>query len=172
MKEIDSEKELDELRGDIINRLNVLEKLLIHIISGIIKPHDKKLFNEIIMNNSVVSIGGKIKILKSIEIIDDKTYNQLMRLLSIRNGFAHSTVKSEIETEKFMEVFALDLESEDMLNELANNNTYFITTMNSNGGLKEKNFHELYEEYTKLEVECFKTVFELWKQHSGFMGSK
>jgi hypothetical protein len=42
------------------------------------------------MNGSIIGFGAKVKLLRSLSIIDEDEFSQLMQLANIGNGFAHS----------------------------------------------------------------------------------
>ncbi len=45
---------------------------------------------KVLMNSSIIGIGAKVKILRSLSIDDEDEFSRLMQLGNIRNGSAHS----------------------------------------------------------------------------------
>ena len=78
-----------EAKGWVIERLNHIELHIVSIISSFFNPKKKREFDKILMNNSIIGFGAKIKVLTNIDGFDPKIIKDLQELSSIRNGFAH-----------------------------------------------------------------------------------
>lgn len=80
---------LAEIRGWVIDRLIQIEYITNNIILEFFKPEKKQVFNDILLNSSVLDFGGKTKVLKNIGL-SKITIEKLRKIVSIRNGFAHA----------------------------------------------------------------------------------
>jgi hypothetical protein len=100
---------IEEARGWVLDRANQLERKINSIIIKYIQPSKNKnqFMDEIILNPSNITFGNKIKIINAIqsEIIKNKKglnketkssfkqlANELRKLCSIRNAFAHCII--------------------------------------------------------------------------------
>jgi hypothetical protein len=84
---------LAEAKGWIIDTLNEVERAMRLIITNHFQPaKNEDQFREIILNSSVIGYGAKAKSLHGMNIINKAVYDKIMRLGSIRNGFAHTIV--------------------------------------------------------------------------------
>lgn len=96
MKKIDKEvihkKSDEELRGWIIQSTNRIEASINPIITNYFQPKDKKLFQEIILNSSIMHIGSKYKVIGNIHPFESNKISQLRKLFAIRNYFAHADI--------------------------------------------------------------------------------
>ncbi|WP_289063334.1 hypothetical protein [uncultured Zobellia sp.] len=99
-KEHFSKYNREELRGSIIDHMNTIETNLNIIICGFIKPVNKDGFNKIILNSSIISLGGKLKILRNIDTFDNKIISQIQQVSSIRNAFAHVEILERLKLKK------------------------------------------------------------------------
>lgn len=89
----------------VLDRFNYIEKILTQIIAKYIEPSpSRKRFTELILlNNSIVSFGSKIKLffhMNAIENWIDIDKNKFHRLLQIRNQFTHSGTQCLLPREK------------------------------------------------------------------------
>ena len=141
----ESEKKLiknnEELRGLIIEKMNEIESKINQTISDYFEPKDRGDFIEIILNSSIISIGGKFKILKNIHSFDKKIIEDIQKISSIRNYFAHASI--------FGPYTVTITQGE---NSQVVNGPKQIRYMNSNGVIKQtptdvfiKEFHDLHK---------------------------
>lgn len=142
-----SEFNLEEIRGWIIDRMYQIETKIDFVISDYFDPRKKRDFEKIILNSSIVSIGGKMKILRNIESFDKNIINKIGKFSSIRNAFAHLPIiesvhigvindeKGGFKTSKILDIITQ------------------IEVMNSNGELKIKNVKEQIGEFFELNNE-------------------
>lgn len=142
-----SEFNLEEIRGWIIDRMYQIESKIDVVISDYFNPEKKRDFEQIILNSSIVSIGGKMKILRNIESFDKNIINKIGKFSSIRNAFAHLPMKESIrigiindEKGEFKSSKILEIITQ-------------IEVMNSNGELKMKNVKEQIGEFFELNKE-------------------
>jgi hypothetical protein len=91
-----SEFNLEEIRGWMIERMYQVETKIDFIISDYFKPEKKGDFEKVILNSSIISIGGKMKILRNIKLFDKNIINKIGKFSSIRNAFAHLPITESI----------------------------------------------------------------------------
>jgi len=90
-----------KIQGEIINKAIIIEKLIDNILLIYFKPENELLFISHILNSSVMHYGGKLKVLYGIinnhnDIrINNSEFENLRRLSSIRNSFAHTNIEDE-----------------------------------------------------------------------------
>jgi hypothetical protein len=84
------EKSNYEIRGWVIEKSNEIESKINLLITDYYLPKERSDFLEIIMNSSIVNMGGKYKILENISSFDNKIINHWRTINSIRNYFAHA----------------------------------------------------------------------------------
>ena len=79
--------------GNVVEKIKSIEYLLDCIIINRIEPKDLGFVQNIILNSSIITIGAKIKIIKTIckERNRDEDFQDLHKLINIRNLFAHET---------------------------------------------------------------------------------
>ncbi|MEX1013710.1 MAG: hypothetical protein WDZ80_00940 [Candidatus Paceibacterota bacterium] len=143
-------KELNaaEARGWVIERMNQIESNIDSKIADFVDPKDKHSFKKIILNSSIISTGGKLKILAGLKLLDKKTMNDIRELSSIRNAFAHS-------------VF---VHATEIMIDRKNNTTKGLASyhnmeiMNSDGVLKSKKAHEHLERFYELNERVGKAL--------------
>ncbi len=142
-----SEFNLEEIRGWIIDRMYQIESRIDFVISDYFDPRKKRDFEKIILNSSIISIGGKMKILRNIESFDKKIVDKIGKISSIRNAFAHLPIIESVhigvindEKGEFKSSKILDIITQ-------------IEVMNSNGELKIKNVKEQIREFYELNNE-------------------
>lgn len=135
-------KELNtlEVRGYTIDRLVQIEYKINQLILEFFAPNNPSIFNKVVLNNSILDIGGKLKILKNIGV-NSSLIENIRKLISIRNGFAHSPMLVGAK-------LIFDPDNKPVSHEV---NT-IINVMNAQGIIKSKNasewlaeFHDLYE---------------------------
>ena len=132
-----------EARGWVIDRMNQIESRLNSKITEFFEPDDEKKFKKVVLNSSVISIGGKLKILANCELIDSKLINKIRELSSIRNGFAHSILGHGSSI--------IIKEHEDGSKSTKGKESYhFLEVMNAQGKLKSKKVHKHLERFHKL----------------------
>jgi hypothetical protein len=84
---------LAEAKGWVIDTLNEVERAMSYIITNHFQPaKNEEQFKQIILNSSVIGYGPKAKSLHGMKVISKALYDKIMRLGSIRNGFAHTIV--------------------------------------------------------------------------------
>ncbi len=88
-----SEFSLDELRGWVIDRIYQIETSFDDIICTHYEPAKKNEFKKIVLNSSIITLGGKVKILANISNFDKKIITKIQKIISIRNAFAHLPVQ-------------------------------------------------------------------------------
>ena len=86
-------RESEQKIGNVVEKIKSIEYLLDCIIINRIEPKDLGFVQNIILNSSIISIGGKLKIIKTIckEKGKNDNFQDLHRLINIRNLFAHET---------------------------------------------------------------------------------
>ncbi|MBP0903243.1 hypothetical protein ACFSKN_14835 [Mariniflexile gromovii] len=84
-----------EIQGWVIDQFCQMEWRIDNIIMDYFKPENKRVFETVVLNSSVMSIGGKLKILSNIGI-NKTTIGKLRELSSIRNGFAHCSIGESV----------------------------------------------------------------------------
>lgn len=139
-----SGRNVEENRGWVINEMNKIEANMDNAIIEYFKPANPLKFQKVMLNSSIVPIGGKIKILGNIEKFDKKILEKIREISSIRNAFAHIPILMHFKFE-----------------ENANSNGDFkavsitdkIEVMNSAGILKLKTVKEELEKFSSLNNE-------------------
>lgn len=142
-----SEFNLEEIRGWIIDRMYQIESKIDFIISDYFKPEKKGDFEKIVLNSSIISIGGKMKILRNIKSFDKKIVDKIGKFSSIRNAFAHLPV-----TESIHIAFNKDEKGEFKSSEVFKVISQ-IEVMNASGELKMGKVEELIAEFYELNKE-------------------
>ena len=142
-----SEFNIEEIRGWIIDQMYNIESHIDSTINDYFRPEKKDEFEKIVLNSSIITIGGKLKILRNIESFDNKIIDKIQKISSIRNAFAHLPVTDFIHINminnskgEFKRLEILKKESQ-------------IEVMNSNGQLKKRNARELIDEFFLLNTE-------------------
>jgi hypothetical protein len=135
---------LEEARGWIIDRMIQIEILINSILIKYFQPNKEKEFQGIMLHTSIISLGSKLKVLKGLNIIDNKTSTNIHKLLNIRNTFAHSSVIPNISI---------------VVGNIINQPTQIVSitdeieVMNSNGDVKQNNAREYLNEFWELNKE-------------------
>lgn len=83
---------VSEIRSHVIVTINQFEYYCSLILLSYFEPQKDKEYDflKVLMNGSIIGFGGKVKLLRSLSIIDEDEFSRLMQLANIRNGFAHS----------------------------------------------------------------------------------
>lgn len=143
-----------EARGWVVERLQQIEYRIDTIIINHFKPENKMDFRFLMLNSSIIDFGGKLKLLYNIFDLDKtldnekvlsqyniKLIEEIRKLVSIRNGFAHA---------KINETIHLTLEGDENWGGFP---VDYIEVMNSKGKLNRKEAKEyLYEFFDVYEV--------------------
>jgi len=82
---------VSEIRSHVIVTINQFEHYCSLILLSYFEPKKDKEYDflKVLMNGSIIGFGGKVKLLRSLSIIDEDEFSRLMQLANIRNGFAH-----------------------------------------------------------------------------------
>lgn len=131
-----------EIQGWVIDQFCQIEFRIDHIIMDYFKPDNKRIFETVVLNSSVMSIGGKLKILSNIGI-NKTTIEKIRKLSSIRNGFAHNRIGESVT------IFV----SNDLKNEPYAESESVINVMNSSGIIIPKSAYEYVTEFLTLRNE-------------------
>ena len=91
-----SDFNLEELRGWVIGRMYQVELKIDYIIIDHFKPKLKDDFRKVVLNSSIISMGGKTKILRNIDDFDKNIIGKIQRASAIRNAFAHLPITEQI----------------------------------------------------------------------------
>ncbi len=145
-----SEFNIEEIRGWMIDQLYNIEAEINSIIMEHFNPEKKNEFKKIILNSSIVTFGGKLKILRNIHSFDSKMIDKIQKFCSIRNAFAHLPVT------EFIQITAKLNKDGKLESSEITKITSQIEIMNSNGELKMKNAKELITEFFELNTEIKK----------------
>jgi hypothetical protein len=140
--------------GWVLDRAIKIENRINNIIFNFIDPNNKEGFISHILNSSVMSYGGKLKVLHSIvgyEKISKKLYNDLQRIGSIRNSFAHTD---------FSYVMNVSFDSNKGTRQW---NDQVISVMKSDGKIDYKNPLEFLKEYLELLKKVEPQLQEIWE---------
>jgi hypothetical protein len=138
---------LEEIRGWTIDRMYQIESKIDFIINDYFKPEKKREFEKIILNSSIISMGGKMKILRNIKSFDKKIIEKIGKFSSIRNAFAHLPVTEIIHIN-----ITQDENGEYNSPEISKIISE-IEVMNSSGELKIRNVKDLIAEFFELDKE-------------------
>lgn len=146
-----SEFTVEEARGWVIDEFQQIENRINKKIIDHVNPSNKIFFESIILNSSVIDIGGKMKILTNIGTEKKSTIEDIRKLASIRNGFAHAPFQDIIHIkagEKNKDgVIPLSLETETN-----------IEVMNAAGKLKVNNAYSYLVEFFHLNEKIRKEI--------------
>jgi hypothetical protein len=135
-----------EARGWVVERLNYIEERINIIISAYFKPEKWNEFVTIVMNNSIIGFGAKLKILRNITGFDIKIIEDLRKLSAIRNGFAHVVDDTIYEYEEQAKTF------KDIYD--------VIEVMDSSGLIKQKEFRAYLTEFDSLFIKIQKYLID------------
>lgn len=142
-----SEYNLEEIRGWTIGRMYQIESKIDFIISLYFNPEKKYEFEQIVLNSSIISIGGKLKILRNIQTFDKKIIEKIQKISTIRNAFAHLPVSDTLE------IHVTNDKDGNFMDSKIGKITSHIQTMNSSGELKSKLATDLIDEFYNLDRE-------------------
>lgn len=138
-----AEFNIEEARGWIINELNNRENEINRLLITYFKPDDEYEFKKYFLNTAVISFGAKIKVLRGVNLIKDKSILSKIQLLgSIRNGFAHAPL---------ITTYQIKLTKERENNKIDTLQT--MDVMNSNGEIKTKNARDYLNDFYELNYE-------------------
>ncbi|KFF00328.1 hypothetical protein IX39_06625 [Chryseobacterium formosense] len=148
------ENNLKEVRGWTIDCLNGIEMFVDKLIVDFFKPINIDDFTKIALNASIISFGGKIKILANIDYVSKEVLEKIRKLSAIRNGFAHAHSKT-------MSKITYDPKLEP-----ATQVQFYkgIEVMNSSGKVDVKNFLDYYNEFKILFEEAKVMLTELFNE--------
>lgn len=144
-----SEYNLEEIRGWVIDRLYQIESKMDNIICEYFKPEKKEAFEKVILNSSIISFGGKLKVLRNVPSFEKRIIDKIQKISIIRNAFAHLptteliNIKVERKDSGKLETLRIDVITQ-------------MEIMNSSGELKVKNAVELIDEFYDLNEEIQK----------------
>lgn len=145
---------IEEARGWIINQLQQIEYAINRIIIHQFKPADQYQFSRVMLNSAILDMGSKIKVLGCLKAVDKKTLENMRKLCSIRNGFAHVPITTHItvniregEDEKF--------DDDGITSE------QIIEVMNAQGELISKNAYEYLVEFWTINNEVREQLSKL-----------
>lgn len=141
-----SEFNLEEIRGWMIGRMTQVEMKIDTIISDYFQPQKKSEFEKIILNSSILSMGGKMKVLRNVKGFDKNTISKIQKIASIRNAFAHIPLYESVDF-----IVMEDKKGKHIDSNL--NVTSLIEVMNSNGELKVQNSKEQFQKFFELQKE-------------------
>jgi hypothetical protein len=142
-----SEFNLEEIRGWTIDRMYQIEAKIDFIISLYFNPEKKHEFEKIVLNSSIISMGGKLKILRNIKSVDKKIIPKIQKISAIRNAFAHLPTIDHIEIHIINDENGNFLKSE--IGKISSN----MEVMNSSGELKTSSTTSLINEFYILNKE-------------------
>jgi hypothetical protein len=136
---------LEEARGWVIGRSIQIEYRLNAKIVEFFKPVEKRAFEKIMLNSSILDMGSKLKILKNIGAIDTKTMDKIRKLNAIRNGFAHAEINEHI-------IIEIVGETDDGAKLLGAHGEPKIEVMKSDGVIEMKDAYEYLLEFWTLNT--------------------
>ncbi|MGJ8715163.1 MAG: hypothetical protein ACSHXG_08675 [Maribacter stanieri] len=131
-----------EIQGWVIDQFCQIEWRIDNKIIDYFKPENKRVFETVVLNSSVVSIGGKLKILSNIGV-NNTTIGKIRTLSSIRNGFAHTRIGESISIS-----ISKDLENVEKIESES-----IINVMNSQGKITSKSAYEYVSDFLTLRNE-------------------
>ena len=91
MNDFEKLEEIERKTGEVVEQTKNIEMMLDDIILDYIAPKNMTFTRDIILNSSLISIGNKIKILRTIcnQLNEKQDFVDLYKLVNIRNVFAH-----------------------------------------------------------------------------------
>ncbi|MCB9197417.1 MAG: hypothetical protein H6600_03095 [Flavobacteriales bacterium] len=127
---------VSESRSHVIVTINQFENYCSLILLSYFQPKKDKEYDflKVLLNGSIIGFGGKVKLLRSLSIIDEDEFSRLMQLANIRNGFAHSL---------HFETLSEDDKTED--GETINRLQHSLEILNNKGEVELKNMKEWFE---------------------------
>jgi len=148
-----SEFNLEEARGWTIHCLLQLEHSINELIADYFEPKQKQQFKRIMLNSSILDFGSKCKILYNIENVKRKTIDNIRKLASIRNSFAHAEIIDNI-------IVLVDQEGDSTSVESIASK---IDVMNSSGKINSVDAYEYLCKFLDLYKVTNKELIELRK---------
>ena len=148
-----SEFNLEEARGWTIHCLLQIEHSINELITDYYEPKQKQQFKQIMLNSSILDFGSKCKILCNIENVKRKTIDNIRKLASIRNSFAHAEIIGNI-------IVIVDQENDST--SIASI-TSKINVMNSSGKINSEDAYEYLCKFLDLYKITSKELIELSK---------
>ena len=154
--EFESDRQFDlencsliEARGFILQSLLPIESLIDKAIINFLEINKEKetVFYKIFLDTSNIDLGKKNRILRGLDVIDNKQFDKITDLIRIRNAFAHAKVNTHIQLEVNKEKNESSIVSIDS----------YIHTLASNGKAKSEKAKKLIGQFiiTKKEVGDF-----------------
>ncbi len=147
---------LEEARGFVVNELIFIESILDLLIKEYFKPKNEENFGKIVLNSSIIGFVGKAKVLRGLDIIDIKLYNDLTNLSAIRNSFAHAQVNTFHHIHHVLkgdEGSDLDFDSYQNMDK-----------MNSQGKVTQKNPRDYLKEFNNKAAEITGKLMLMYEQ--------
>lgn len=126
---------VSEIRSHVIVTINQFEYYCALILLSYFEPKENKEYDflKVLLNGSIIGFGGKVKVLRSLSIIDEDEFSRLMQLANIRNGFAHSLHFETITNDS--------IENEGSIKRLQHS----LEILNNKGEIEMKNMKEWFE---------------------------
>ncbi len=140
--------------GWVLERAISIENRINNILLSFFNPHEQEIFISYALNSSVMSYGGKLKVLHKIIGYDKeskKLYSDLQRIGSIRNSFAHTDFSYSMGIsfgEKGIKQWRDQI----------------IDVMKSNGQIDSKNPFEFLKEYLILLKRVEPQLDKIWQE--------
>ena len=152
------EAEVKTAVAEIIIKVNLFEQKVKEIVSLYINAEKVDFVNDFVLNNLILNANSKIKLLKSLLIIEvlnpDKNYKDffsaIKNLLQFRNAIAHSDQLIELEPEFNIE-FNYEHEIRDSIPFIEYTGDYWLPTISifNDGKVDEKEFKNILENFNK-----------------------
>ncbi len=149
MNDFDRLKEIEQRTGNVVELMKDIEMALDNIILDYINPNEIGFTRDVILNSSILSIGNKIKIIKTIfhELEVKQDFQDLHKLMNIRNVFAHGKPY---------------FEDEGMI--------FKLSEIKSDGKIQENELDKLYKEFIDLFNEQNQKLCKLQSKIKTFNG--
>ncbi len=127
-----------EIRSHVIITINQFDNWCALILLRYFEPKKDAEFEfmKVLMNSSIIGFGAKVKLLRSLSIIDEDEFSRLMQLGNIRNAFAHSL---------HFEVVEKDHKTKDGI--VIDRLHHSLEILNSKGEFDIKDMKEWFEEF-------------------------
>jgi len=135
---------IEEARGFTIEFFRDIESKIDKIICDFVAPENESFFKKVILNSSILDIGSKLKIIKNIGKIDNKTIDDIRKLSSIRNGFAHASIGIKHSSFYTSHKDGVEITPPYFVTE------HIISVMKSSGDIEEKNAIDYLNEFIIL----------------------
>lgn len=144
------QKNDQELRGWIIERANAIENDMNRVILNYFKPERESKFLSILMNSTVINMGGKYTVLFHIDYFKNSIIENWRSLNSIRNYFAHTTIGNP---------YNITIEQSGIQTHI--NQPKYIEYLSSQGVFKRKEFKKAVESF----CENYKIIKDYLKEN-------